>query len=144
VFINPCGIFFKACFHLIDVPAVCGSSCSTTKRCGIGRSNCGSSNCGSPNCGGSNCGGPSFSTTNRCSSNCSTYGVQQNVVRSAVVARAANQTGTTLEPKLGPSIPPLQEVAYRAHVSKRDQFWDQFRGAGSGVSIFLTFTRLQG
>ena len=24
-----------------------------------------------------------------------------------------------------------------AHVSKRDQFWDQFRGAGSGVKISL-------
>ena len=48
--------------------------------------------------------------------------VQQNVVGSdvvgsAVVARAA------VEP-LGPSISPLQEVANRAHVSKRDQFWD--------------------
>jgi len=23
MFIIPCGIFFRACFHLIDVPAVC-------------------------------------------------------------------------------------------------------------------------
>jgi hypothetical protein len=52
--------------------------------------------------------------------------VLQNVVRSAVVAQAVK------EPKLGPSISPLQEVANRAHVSKRDQFWDQFRGVVCG------------
>ena len=30
--------------------------------------------------------------------------------------------------KLGPFISPLQKVANRAYVLKRDQFWDQFRG----------------
>jgi hypothetical protein len=42
----------------------------------------------------------------------------------------------TLEQNEGPSIFPQQEVANRAHVSKRDQFWDQFRGTSFGVSIF--------
>jgi hypothetical protein len=60
----------------------------------------------------------SFSTTNRCSSNCSTTKCRK-------ISRCGSSCDGT---KLGPSISPLQEVANRAHVSKRDQFWDQFRG----------------
>ena len=51
--------------------------------------------------------------------------VQQNAVRSAVVARAAVEPNwdlhTARSGKQGPN------------VSKRDQFWDHYRGAGSGL-----------
>ena len=46
-----------------------------------------------------------------------------------VVARAA------VGIKLRPFISPLQEVANRCHISKRDQFWDQFLGPQSRVSL---------
>jgi len=90
MFINPCGIFSKACFHLIDVLAVCGlscstkkrygSSCSTTKRCGIGRC------------------GPSFSTTNRCSSTAVlrfcmlASGIQNLAVQGAALSDSCHNT----------------------------------------------------
>jgi hypothetical protein len=58
-------------------------------------------------------------------SNCST-------TKRRKISRGGSSCGGT---KLGPSISPLQEVVNRAHISKRDQFWDQFREAGSGVSF---------
>ena len=54
--------------------------------------------------------------------------VQQTVVGSAVVARAG------VEPNWDLPYLPCKKWRTGAHVSKRDQFWDQFRGAGSGVS----------
>jgi hypothetical protein len=72
------------------------------------------------------------------------------VARAVVLKGTTNRstagcTGGRAGTKLGPSISPLQEVANRARVSKRDQFGDQFREAGSGqdfpgVSISLVST----
>jgi hypothetical protein len=63
------------------------------------------------------------------------WGPVLDPVLASIFRSAAGCTGGHAVTKLEPSISPLQEVANRAHVSKRDQFWDQFRGAGSGVSF---------
>jgi hypothetical protein len=107
----------------------CGSNYSTTNGCGIGR--CGpsfsttnrcSSNCiATKRCGIGRC-RPSFSTTNRCSSNCRT-------TKRCGISCGSSCGGT----KLGPSYLPCKKRQTGAHVSKRDQFWDQYRGAGSGL-----------
>jgi len=74
--------------------------------------------------------------------------VQQNVVQQTVVQQTVVVGPSYGGTKLGLFTSPLQEVASRAHISKRDQFWDQFRGVSSWVSLSMRdvdgLARLQG
>jgi hypothetical protein len=58
------------------------------------------------------------------------------VVVRVVVLQIVGCTDGHARTKLGPSISPWQEVANKGPMSRRaTSFWDQFRGAGSGVSF---------